>query len=272
MRELAVRATPGVRPRSTCYDGAVMIELDGRRVEYAEIDGDRSAASLVFLHEGLGSVGLWEDFPARVAHATGRRTLVYSRLGHGRSDPPPQPPRPDFMHREARETLPRLLRAWKAERPLLVGHSDGASVALIYAAERPVSGVVCLAPHVFVEGESLGEIRRAKRRYESEGLRQRMAAHHRDPDAAFYGWNDVWLDPAFADWNIEDALPAIEAPVLLIQGSRDPYGTLAQIDSVAARARGPVQRLVLDCRHAPHVQAPDATLAAVSAFVRGLGA
>jgi pimeloyl-ACP methyl ester carboxylesterase len=245
----------------------VVIELDGRRIEYAEIAGDARQPALVFLHEGLGSMGLWQDFPACVAAATGRRTLVYSRFGHGQSDPPPVPRTRAFMHAEAREVLPRLLAAWDVERPVLIGHSDGASIALIHAAEHPVTALVCIAPHVFVEQRSLAEIRRARTLYEQGGRRERMAAHHRDVDAAFYGWNDVWLDPGFKSWNIEELLSAIEVPVLLIQGEEDPYGTLAQIDSVARRVRGPVERLVLPCRHAPHVQAPAETLAAVTQFV-----
>jgi pimeloyl-ACP methyl ester carboxylesterase len=243
------------------------IELDGRRVEYAEIPGDEPEAALVFLHEGLGSVGLWHDFPARVAAATGRRALVYSRLGNGGSHAPPAARAPSFMYEEAREVLPRLLQEWGVEEPLLVGHSDGGSIALIHAAEHPVSAVACIAPHVFVEEKCLVEIRRARLRYEQGGLRERMAEHHRDPDAAFFGWNDVWLDPEFASWNIEHLLPQIVAPTLLIQGSEDPYGTLAQIDSVAAKVRGPVERVVLACRHAPHVQATEETLSAVTRFV-----
>ena len=250
----------------------MFLQLDGRSVGYAEIPGDPAGATLVFLHEGLGSVGLWEDFPGRVAEATGMRTLVYSRFGNGSSDPPPAPHSPAFMHREAREVLPRLLEAWNVERPLLVGHSDGASIALIYAAEHAVSALVCIAPHVFVEEKTLAAIREAKARYEQEDGRKRMAPHHRDPDAAFYGWNDVWLDPEFASWNIEGLLPAIEVPVLLIQGGEDPYGTLAQIDSVAARVRGPLQRVILDCRHAPHVQATEETLAVVNRFLAAHGA
>ena len=249
----------------------VVIELDGRRVEYEELGRERPGPALVFLHEGLGSVGLWGDFPARVAEAAGRRALIYSRAGNGWSDPPSTPRTPAFMHEEARVVLPRLLEAWGVEAPLLIGHSDGASIALIHAAEHPVSGVVAMAPHVFVEEMCLAEIRRAKARYEQEGLRERMAAHHRDPDAAFYGWNDVWLDPRFPAWNIEDLVAEVTAPVLLIQGSEDPYGTLAQIDSVAARVRGPVERVVLPCRHAPHVQAPEQTLAAVREFVSAHG-
>jgi pimeloyl-ACP methyl ester carboxylesterase len=171
------------------------------------------------------------------------------------------------MHEEAREVLPRLLAAWEVERPVLVGHSDGASIALIHAAEHPTTALICMAPHVFVEEKSVAEIRRAKELYEAGGRRERMAAHHRDVDAAFYGWNDVWLNPEFAAWNIEGLLPAIDVPVLLIQGEDDPYGTLAQIDSVAMRVQGPVERLVLPCRHAPHAQAPEETLTAATRFV-----
>lgn len=249
----------------------MFVQVDGRAVEYREIPGDPNAATLVFLHEGLGSVDLWGDFPSRVAAATGMRVLLYSRLGHGGSDPPASPRTPAFMHQEAREVLPRLLEAWGVERPLLVGHSDGASIALIYAAEHQVTALVCIAPHVFVEERTVAAIREAKARYEREDGRERMAPHHRDPDAAFYGWNDVWLDPDFRSWTIEELLAGISAPVLLIQGSEDPYGTMAHVDSVAARARGLVERVVLPCRHAPHVQAAEETLAAVSRFVTAHG-
>jgi pimeloyl-ACP methyl ester carboxylesterase len=246
----------------------VFVTLDGRRFEYEEVPGGPGAgAPLVFLHEGLGSVGLWRGFPRQVADATGRRGFVYSRLGHGASDPPPRPRTPSFMHEEAREVLPRLLEAWGVEAPVLVGHSDGASIALIHAAEHLVTAVVCLAPHVFVEQICLDEIGRAKAAFEGEGLRERMARHHRDPDAAFYGWNDVWLDPDFRDWNIEGLLDAVSAPVLVVQGSDDPYGTLAHADAVAGGVSGPVERLVLGCRHAPHLEAPDETFAAVTRFV-----
>ncbi len=248
-----------------------VVEIEQRRIEYEEVPGDSSQPALVFLHEGLGSAGLWQDFPARVATATGRRALVYSRFGHGDSDPPPAERTPAFMHQEARDVLPRLLAAWDVECPILVGHSDGASIALIYAAEHPVVALACLAPHVFVEEKCLVEIRRAKALYEREGRRERMAAHHRNVDAAFYGWNDVWLNPEFKAWNIEGLLPEITAPVLLIQGDEDPYGTLAQINSVASRVRGPAERVVLSCRHAPHVQAPEETLTAVTRFVAAHG-
>ncbi|HEX3318341.1 MAG TPA: alpha/beta hydrolase [Solirubrobacteraceae bacterium] len=245
----------------------VFVTLDGRRLEYEEVPGAPAAgAPLVFLHEGVGSVGLWRGFPHRVAEATGRRTLTYSRHGHGGSDAPARPRTPSFMHEEAREVLPRLLEAWGVEAPLLVGHSDGGSIALIHAAEHPVTAVACLAPHVFVEQLCLDEIVRIKAAFEREGLRERMARHHRDPEAAFYGWNDVWLDPAFRDWSIVDLLSAIDAPVLVVQGSNDPYGTMAHADAVAASAAGPVERVVLRCGHHPHLQAEEETFAAVTRF------
>jgi len=246
----------------------VFVTLDGRRFAYEEVPGDPGAgAPLVFLHEGLGSVGLWRGFPRRVAEATGRRALAYSRLGHGDSDPPARARTPAFMHAEAREVLPRLLEAWGVEAPLLVGHSDGGSIALIHAAEHPVTAVACLAPHVFVEEPCLEAIRRAKTAFEQGDLRERMARHHRDPHAAFYGWNDVWLDPAFRAWSIAELLPAIDAPVLVVQGSEDPYGTLAHADAVAAAASGSVERIVLGCAHAPHLEAAEETFAVVTRFV-----
>lgn len=230
------------------------------------------APALVLLHEGLGSVGLWRGFPEALAQATGRRTIAFSRYGHGRSDPPPSPRTPGFMHQEALEVLPRLLQALSVEDPVLVGHSDGASIALIHAAEHPARAVVAMAPHVFVEEMALVEIRRARRAYEQEGLRERMARHHRDPDAAFYGWNDVWLDPAFAAWDISESVARVQCPLLLIQGERDQYGTMAQLDAIEGLARGPIERVHLDCRHAPHLERPEETLAAVAGYVTGLTA
>jgi pimeloyl-ACP methyl ester carboxylesterase len=239
-----------------------------RRLEYVEIPGESPA--LVFLHEGLGSVALWRDFPARVAEATGRRAVVYSRLGHGDSDPAPLPRTPRFMHDEALRTLPALLDRLHIDDPVLIGHSDGASIALIHAgcAGRPPTGLVAIAPHVFVEDVSVASIAEARRAFEQTDLRERMARYHRDPDATFRGWSDIWLEPAFRDWNIEDVLPGIACPVLVIQGARDQYGTLAQLDAIERGVPGPVRRVVLaDARHAPHLEAPDGTIAAVVEFV-----
>jgi pimeloyl-ACP methyl ester carboxylesterase len=242
----------------------------GSAVELLEIPArDTNAPTLVLLHEGLGSVGLWRDFPQALATATGARTIAFSRYGHGRSDPPPTPRTSRFMHEEAREVLPALLAAVDAADPVLVGHSDGASIALLYAAEHPVRAVVAIAPHVFVEKKGLEEIRRLRETYEHTNLRDRMGRHHRDPDAAFYGWNDVWLDPEFRAWDITDAVAQIDCPLLLIQGERDEYGTMAQLDAIERRALRPVERVHLDCHHAPHLECPVQTLEAAAGFVAG---
>ena len=189
-------------------DGQGRLALSGGEIELLEIPGEDRQPALILLHEGLGSVGLWRGFPERLANATHRRTIVFSRYGHGQSDPPPKPRTPTFMHEEALEVLPELLTKLGIDQPLLVGHSDGASIALIYAAHHPVTAVVAIAPHVFVEDMCLAEIRQTKQTFETTDLRERMARHHRDPDAAFYGWNDVWLHPEFPQWNIEGELAA----------------------------------------------------------------
>ncbi|MEA2295994.1 MAG: hypothetical protein QOE86_3633 [Solirubrobacteraceae bacterium] len=248
-------------------DGDPAIVLDGRRIELLDLPGTDAAPALVLLHEGLGSVGLWRGFPAALAQATGARVVAFSRYGHGASDPPPRPRTPRFMHEEALDVLPRLLDAAGIAAPILVGHSDGASIALIHAAAHPVHAAVAMAPHVFVEPLALDEIRAVKAGYETAGLRERMARHHRDPDAAFHGWNDVWLDPAFGGWSLEDVLPRITCPLLLIQGVDDQYGSMAQLDAIERAVRGPVERVHLACRHAPALEAPEATLAAVTRFV-----
>jgi pimeloyl-ACP methyl ester carboxylesterase len=231
--------------------------------------GDRPA--LVLLHEGLGSVGLWRGFPQRLAEATGRRTVAFSRYGHGQSDPPPRPRTPSFMHQEALEVLPELLAELAIDKPVLVGHSDGASIALIHAAHHAVTGVVAIAPHVFVEEMCIREIRQARIAYDEGNLRERLARHHRDPDAAFYGWNDVWLDPAFPEWDITDQLESVTCPLLLIQGERDQYGTMAQLDAIEKRAKGPVKRIHLDCQHSPPTELQDETVAAIATFLETLG-
>jgi pimeloyl-ACP methyl ester carboxylesterase len=246
--------------------------FSGRRLECMQFAGDSKQPALVFLHEGLGSVGLWRDFPARVAAATGRCVLVYSRFGHGDSDPPARPRTPRFMHEEALETLPALLDRLDLRDPVLVGHSDGASIALIHAgtAGRPVSGLALLAPHVFVEDVSIEGIEAARRAFAETDLPARMARHHRDAEATFRAWNDAWLAPEFRSWNIEDVLGGIACPVLVVQGTRDQYGTLAQVDAIERGVRGPFRRLVLDVGHAPHLEAPEETLAAIVDLVGSL--
>jgi pimeloyl-ACP methyl ester carboxylesterase len=242
------------------------VKVGGVELETSVIAGAEPA--LVFLHEGLGSVALWRDFPARLAQATGRRALTYSRAGHGFSDVPDAARTPGFMHDEALDVLPQLLRVAGIEQPVLVGHSDGGSIALIYASAHPVSALVLLAPHVFVEDVTVASIEEARSVFEITNLGERMGRYHRDPERTFRLWNDIWLAPAFRDWNIEDVLSGVTAPTLLIQGAHDQYGTLAQIDAIERGVSGPVRRRVLDCRHAPHLEAPEATLAAAAEFLR----
>jgi pimeloyl-ACP methyl ester carboxylesterase len=237
----------------------------GVELESIELAGTEPA--LVFLHEGLGSVALWRDFPERLARATGRRALIFSRAGHGQSDLPEGDRTPRFMHDEALEVLPEVLREAGIERPVLVGHSDGGSIALIHAAEHPVSGLILLAPHVFVEDVTVASIEAARETFATTGLRDRMGRYHRDPERTFRLWNDIWLAPAFRSWNIEDVLGGVSAPTLLIQGEHDQYGTLAQIDAIERGLAGPTRRAVLDARHAPHLEAPEETLRVATEFL-----
>ena len=230
--------------------------------------------ALVFLHEGLGSVSMWRDFPQAAAEATGCAALVYSRQGYGRSDPVPLPRPLSFMHDEARAALPALLDAARIEDAILIGHSDGASIAIIYAGENgaKLRGLVLEAPHVFVEQICVDAIAKVREGYRTSGLRERLARHHgANVDCAFYGWADSWLDPEFLNWNLEEFLPGIRMPTLVIQGEDDEYGTLAQIERVCAQVSGPADRLVLPkCGHSPHRDQRDATLAAIAEFVRRL--
>lgn len=251
------------------------VELPGGRIEYDDVPADTAhgeLAPLLFLHEGLGSVGLWRGFHQRIAAATGRRTLAYSRFGHGYSDLPREKHTPRFMHDEAATVVPALCSALRLERPVLVGHSDGASIALLRAAaaRSDATGVVVLAPHAFVEDVGLVGVEQARRAYTEGDLRTRMARHHRDPDVTFWNWNDVWLDDAFRDWDIRPELSAITCPVLAIQGTADPYGTVAHVEAVRDTAIGPVELLVLDCGHAPHLERPDVTHRAVTDFLHRL--
>lgn len=252
---------------------ADFIDVDGVRLELLRFAGDSKRPTLVFLHEGLGCVALWRDFPEKVAAAAGLPAVVYSRRGYGRSDTRRADYDVDFMHREALDVLPALLDALGIVKPLLVGHSDGASVSLIHAglSGRPVAGVVAMAPHVFVEEVTVESIVKAKEAAETTDLLQRLGRYHDDPAVAFWGWNDIWLKPAFLDWNIEDVLPPIEAPVLAIQGLDDEYGTMAQIDAIERGVRAPFSRLDLpDCRHSPQKDQPEATLKAIVDFAASL--
>jgi pimeloyl-ACP methyl ester carboxylesterase len=230
--------------------------VGGRELEIVTIPARRSGApTLVFLHEGLGSTGLWRDVPSVLAERTGCAALVYSRYGNGFSAPLQEARTPRYMHDEALAALPSLLAEQDVRDAILIGHSDGASIAIIFASEHPsiVRGVVLEAPHVFVEELSVRSIAAIRDVYETGGLRERMGRYHADVDRTFYGWNDVWLSPQFRDWNIEAYAARVRAPLLAIQGLEDEYGTVAQIDALARHARGPVDRLLLArCGHTPH--------------------
>jgi len=242
----------------------------GHRLEYAwHGSAQGNAPPIVMLHEGLGSLAMWRDFPQRLSEATRRRTLAYSRVGYGASDPVDGPRGVDFMHIEALDTLPQLLDTLTIDRPVLFGHSDGGSIALIHAARarRPVSAVIAMAPHVLVEPYGLDSIAEAKRAYLDGDWRAKLARHHADVESAFWGWNDIWLNPAFASWNIEALLPDIACPVLAIQGVDDEYGTMEQIDRIEHGVRDFHRLEVEHCGHSPQRDQPEAVLAAVAAFL-----
>jgi pimeloyl-ACP methyl ester carboxylesterase len=256
-----------------------MLVAAGHRLEYVMLQpqdaeaGDRP--TLVFLHEGLGSVALWKRFPAEVVAATGCPALVYSRYGYGKSDKLTESRKVDYMHREALDVLPEVLDRLDIHAPVLIGHSDGASIALIHAGagKRPGRGVVAMAPHVFVEDITVKSIAAAKTTFQTTDLPQRLARYHDDAESTFQGWNDIWLHPDFLRWNIEAFLPGVKCPLLLIQGEDDHYGTAAQVEAIARQVSGPVETLMLpDCAHSPHQSMQkDATVAAVAGFVSNLG-
>ncbi len=267
--------------------GMKHIDIDGVMLEVAHIaappGADATLAPLVFLHEGLGSVAMWRDWPASLCAATGRAGWVYSRQGYGRSSPVPDvrgAPRqhadgtrsgrllPDYMHREALQVLPRLLAHLQVRRPVLVGHSDGGTIALLHAARHPVAACVVMAPHVMVEDVSIQSIDAARRAFEGGDLRERLARYHADVDCAFWQWNDVWLSEAFRSFDIRGEIGAITAPLLAIQGLQDPYGTMAQIDDIARAV--PQARLLklADCGHSPHRDQPQRVNAAMAQFLQ----
>ncbi len=240
------------------------------RIEYDRIDlGGPDASTIVMLHEGLGSVAMWRDFPEQLARTTRTNVLVYSRHGYGRSAPLRTPRGVQYMHDEALIVLPQFLDALGIEKPILFGHSDGGSIALIHAggSGRKVRGIVALAPHVFVEELSVASIAAAKIAYETTGLRQRLARYHDDVDGVFWGWNEIWLRPEFRAWNIEEYLPRIPCPVLAIQGEDDEYASIEQIHRIA-RAAADVQWISLaKSRHSPHRDQPEQVLKALARWL-----
>jgi pimeloyl-ACP methyl ester carboxylesterase len=248
----------------------LFLQAGPHRLEYAWY-GDPAATALVLLHEGLGSLGLWRKFPRKLADAAGVPVFAYSRADYGASSPSAPLPRPvRYMHDEAL-LLPDVLRSAGISDPILFGHSDGASIAILHASAAPVRGLVLEAPHVFAEEVSLRSIANARDAYERGDLRERLARWHENVDAAFWGWNGPWLHPGFRGWNLSGCLPSIRAPALLIQGEADEYGTLEQIDAIARGLGGRTEKLVLpDVGHAPHKDREAVVLEATARFVRSL--
>jgi pimeloyl-ACP methyl ester carboxylesterase len=230
------------------------------------------APTIVFLHEGLGCLAMWRDFPDRMASASGCGALVYSRMGYGASDPVGKSRSVRFMHEEALDVLPAIVEYFHLRQVVLFGQSDGASIAVIYAGAHlgPVSALVLEAPHVFVEAVCIESIARIAAAYGKNRLRERLARYHGDnTDAMFRSWTDVWLRPEFRSWNIEEYLPGIESPVLVVQGDGDEYGTVEQVDAVLTQVKGPARSLILPrCGHSPHSERPEAVLEAAGRFVR----
>ncbi len=244
--------------------------VQGRKLEVQRIAGSGvGARTLVFLHEGLGSVAMWRDFPRNAALATGCAAVVFSRYGYGQSDVLREPRGVDYMHVEALDVLPELLDKLELPDPVLVGHSDGGSIALIHAAAHDrVGGLVAMAPHVFVEDISVKSIAEAKTAFETTDLPQKLGRYHADAAKTFRGWNDIWLHPDFRGWNIEEMLPRIRCPMLAIQGFDDEYGTMAQLEAISRQAGGPVELLRLaQCRHSPHRDQPKVVIEAMARFV-----
>lgn len=251
------------------------LTIGGKALEYAcHGPSPDKAPTIVMLHEGLGCVGLWRDFPAQIAKATGFGVLVYSRAGYGRSDLAKLPRPLDYMTREAMDVLPGVLDAIGFRRGVLLGHSDGATISAIYAGsheDHRVRGIVLMAPHFFTEPMGLAEIAEARKVYEAGDLRHRLGKYHRDPDNTFRGWNDAWLAPGFRAWNVADVIDYWRIPCLVIQGAEDQYGTLAQVREIEARTYSPVDvEILADCRHSPHIDQPAKTLAAITEFTTRL--
>ena len=252
-----------------------LLTIGSVRLEYRRIFPDPQrlgSPTLVLLHEGLGCVGLWKDFPERLARATGLGVFLWSRAGFGRSDPIALPRPLDYLEQETPMT-DEVLEAAGIEHSILVGHSDGGTIALLHAAGGRAEGtlaVVTMAAHVFVEDVTIAGIRETKRAWEKGDLRAKLARWHgANVDNAFHGWCDTWLDPGFRDWNIERRLPAVRVPVLAMQGADDQYGTPAQVEAIARRVSGPAEKLLIPgAGHSPHVDRPDAVIEAISRFVR----
>ena len=254
------------------------VNVKGHKLEVRLIAGPGTLAPIVFLHEGLGSVSMWTqrgfDWPLAVCQASGRAGVVYSRRGYGQSAPSPAGRnvlQSDYLHREAFDVLPALLAEMHIERPVLLGHSDGASIALLYASEFAVTACIAMAPHVMVEHKALEAIFQTRRAFETGDLRHRLAKHHVDVDGAFWQWNDVWLSAGFAHFDIRPECSRIVAPLLLIQGADDDYGTMRQLDDISAVVMHAQQIRLADCGHSPHRDQSDQSLQAIVELLKRTG-
>lgn len=251
------------------------IEVAGKKLEAACFGpAPQVAPTIVLLHEGLGSLAQWKEFPALLAETTGLGVFAWSRASYGGSDPVELPRPVDYMTQEALQSLPGVLNAIGFERGMLLGHSDGASIASVYAGsviDHRVRGLIVMAPHYFTEPLALAAIREIKNAYLTTQMRSRLGKYHKNVDNAFYGWNDAWLHPDFVDWNIADCIDYFRVPVLAIQGEEDQYGTVAQITEIEQRCYSPVEVcLIPECRHSPHADKPGETLSSIASFCRRL--
>ncbi|HJQ76762.1 MAG TPA: alpha/beta hydrolase [Acidimicrobiia bacterium] len=248
------------------------VDLSGKRLHYVRLGPDHDATPIVFLHEGLGSIELWRGFPEGVVTATGHPGLVYSRYGNGWSDPLTEARPADYMHVEALEVLPELVDRLVGTPPILLGHSDGASIALMYAGSgHAVAGLVLIAPHVFVEPETRTSIASLSDGFPGSDMAAKMSKYHAEPETTFTGWAGVWLSPDFQGWNIEQYLPGVTCPTLLIQGAADEYGTVRQLDAIERGVGGPIRRLLVPgAGHSPHLSHPDQVVDSVVRFIGGL--
>jgi len=250
------------------------LTIRGRKLEIAwHGPGPNEAPTLIFLHEGLGCAGMWRDFPEKLADITGCGSLVYSRLGYGRSEPCDLPRPIRYMHDEGLEVLPELIKAARIRECILIGHSDGGSIALLYAGGTPaipLQGMITEAAHVFCENINIQSIRQAKEEYLKSNLFEKLKKYHGvNTDCAFRGWNEAWLHPDFLSWNIEEYLPGINVPILIIQGEDDNYGTIAQVETIAEKTGGISEiEMLAECGHSPHKDRGDTVLEVMKRFIK----
>ena len=263
--------TMSVKP---LWAGGKTITVAGGQLEATWFGPPPSEApTLVFLHEGLGCISMWKDTPRKLAAATGCGALVYTRFGYANSDPCSLPRQVDYMHGEAHEVLPQVLSLLGVQQCILIGHSDGGSIAILHLGSNPsvsVRGAITLGAHVFVEDLTVAAIAATKDQYRNGDLKRGLAKHHGEhTDRVFWSWNDIWLLPEFKNWNIETYLADITLPMLVIQGEQDPYGSEAQIDAIVAGTTSKVETLMIpDCEHWPHLEQPDLTLRAMAQFIQ----